>query len=46
MIGICDTHGKCEKCIYNYCWKNLNVRKTHLEDLGIDGKIIEFIVKK
>jgi hypothetical protein len=39
MGGVCTKYGKDEKCIQNFGEKNLKVR-DHLEDLGIDGRII------
>jgi hypothetical protein len=39
MNGTCSTHGRNEKFVQYYGWKNLK-GKVHSEDLGVDGKII------
>jgi hypothetical protein len=45
MGGACSTHGRDEKCVYNFDRKNVNGR-NHSEDLGINGKVLEWILGK
>jgi hypothetical protein len=39
MGGTCSMQGSDEKCIQHFSQKNLK-RRYHLEDLGVDGRII------
>jgi hypothetical protein len=37
MGGICSTHGRDKKCIYNFGWKTWRQDTNQLEDLATDG---------
>jgi hypothetical protein len=39
MGGACRMHGRHEKCVQNFDWKNLR-EEDHSEDVGVDGMII------
>jgi hypothetical protein len=39
MNSACSTHGRDEKCVQNFGQKTWK-RSDHLEDLGIDGRIL------
>jgi hypothetical protein len=39
MGGACGTHGRDEKFIQNFGWKNLKGR-DNLEGVGVEGRII------
>jgi hypothetical protein len=39
MGGACSTNGRDEKCVQKFWSENLKGR-DHLEDLGVDGRII------
>jgi hypothetical protein len=39
MGEACKTHGRDEKCTYNFLSENMRKRK-HFQDLGVDGRII------
>jgi hypothetical protein len=40
MGRICSTHGRDEKFILDFGWKNLK-RRDHLQNLDVDGKILK-----
>jgi len=39
MVGACSTYGGDERCIHEVWWRNMK-KRDHLEDPGIDGRII------
>jgi hypothetical protein len=39
MGSACSTHGRASKYIRRFAAENLEIRE-HLEDLGVDGRII------
>jgi hypothetical protein len=45
ILGACGTYGRQEKCIK--IWKGDLIKKDHLKDFGIEGKIVlQWIFKK
>jgi hypothetical protein len=38
MVGVCSTYGGDEK--FTQSWSEILKGRVHLEDLGVDGKII------